>query len=162
MTISVGDKLPSAQLLKKGPDGLEKVDLSAIPGQVALFAVPGAFTSTCSNAHMPSFVRTAEGFREAGVDRIVCVTVNDPSVAEAWAKATGGEEAGIEVLADADGSFTKAIGMDFDAPQYGLFGRSKRFSALIRDGVVETLNLEEQGKFEVSDGETLLQQVEQA
>lgn len=159
MAITAGDHLPTATVLTKGEAGLETLDLSAIPGRIALFAVPGAFTSTCSNAHMPSFVNVADDFRAAGVDRIICVTVNDPSVAAAWAKATGAEAAGIEVVADADGSFTKAIGMDFDAPQYGMYGRSKRFSALVRDGVVETLNLDEQGKFEVSGGDKLLAQI---
>lgn len=159
MAISQGDRLPSTPVLKKGAEGLEKVDLSALPGRVAIFAVPGAFTSTCSNAHMPSFVKVADQFRARGVDRIICVSVNDPSVMEAWSKATGADAAGIEVMSDADGSFTKAIGMDFDAPQFGLYGRSKRYSMLVRDGVVEVLNLEEQGKFEVSTGDRLLESV---
>lgn len=160
MAISRGDRLPATPVLKKGKDGLEQVDLSAAKGRMALFAVPGAFTSTCSNAHMPSFVKSAEALRGKGIDRIVCVTVNDPSVAEAWAKATGADAAGIEVLADADGSFTKAVGMDFDAPQFGMYGRSKRFSALVRDGVVEVLNAEANpGAFEVSGGDKLLAQV---
>lgn len=159
MAISQGDRLPSAPVLKKGAEGLEKVDLSALPGRVAIFAVPGAFTSTCSNAHMPSFVKVADQFRARGVDRIICVSVNDPSVMEAWSKATGADAAGIEVMSDADGSFTKAIGMDFDAPQFGLYGRSKRYSMLVRDGVVEVLNLEETGKFEVSTGDKLLESV---
>ena len=159
MAIKQGDRLPSTPVLKKGADGLEKVDLSAIPGRVAIFAVPGAFTSTCSNAHMPSFVNTAGQFRDKGVDRIICISVNDPSVMDAWAKATGADEARIEVLADADGSFTRAVGMDFDAPQFGMYGRSKRYSMLVRDGVVEVLNLEEPGKFEVSGGDRLLESV---
>lgn len=160
MTITTGDRLPSVPVLKKGKDGLEQLDLSAIQGRVALFAVPGAFTSTCSNAHMPSFVKTADQFRGKGVDRIICVTVNDPAVADAWAKATGAADAGIEVVADAGGEFTKAIGMDFDAPQFGMFGRSKRFSALVRDGVVEAINTESApGVFEATGGDKLLAQV---
>lgn len=159
MAITQGDRLPAVPVLKKGADGLEKVDLSAIPGRVAIFAVPGAFTSTCSNAHMPSFVRTADQFRAGGVDRIICVSVNDPSVMDAWAKATGADAAGIEVVSDADGSFTRALGLSFDAPQFGMYGRSQRYSMLVRDGTVEVLNLEAPGKFEVSGGERLLESV---
>lgn len=160
MTIKTGDKLPAATLLKMGDQGPEKVttaDLSK--GRVAIFAVPGAFTPTCSQAHMPSFIRTADQFRAKGVDRIVCVTVNDPFVAAAWAKDTGADKAGIEVLGDADSSFTKAIGMDFDAAAAGLLGRSKRYAMLVNDGVVEVFNLEENaGVCDVSGGETLLEQ----
>lgn len=160
MAIKQGDRLPATPVLKKGADGLETVDLSTIPGRVAIFAVPGAFTSTCSNAHMPSFVKTAARFRDKGVDRIICVSVNDPSVMEAWAKATGADTARIEVLSDADGSFTKAMGMDFDAPEFGMYGRSKRYSMLVRDGVVEVLNAEAgPGAFEVSGGDRLLESV---
>lgn len=159
MAITQGDRLPSTPVLKKGAEGLEKVDLSAIPGRVAIFAVPGAFTSTCSNAHMPSFVKVADRFREKGVQRIICVSVNDPAVMDAWSKATGADAAGIEVMSDADGSFTRALGLEFDAPQFGMYGRSKRYSMLVRDGVVEVLNLEQPGKFEVSGGERLLESV---
>lgn len=159
MAITQGDRLPSAPVLKKGTDGLEKVDLSALPGRVAIFAVPGAFTSTCSNAHMPSFVKVADQFRDKGVQRIICVSVNDPFVMEAWAQATGADAAGIEVVADPDGSFTRSLGLVFDAPQVGLHGRSMRYSMLVRDGVVEVLNLEQPGKFEVSGGERLLESV---
>ncbi|AXC48550.1 peroxiredoxin [Paracoccus suum] len=160
MTIKTGDRLPQVTVLKKGADGIESVDLSAIPGRVALFGVPGAFTSTCSNAHMPSFVKASGALRDAGISRIICVTVNDPHVADAWGRQTGAEAAGVEVMADADGSLTRAMGLEFDAPQAGLYGRSKRFSALVRDGVVEVLNLEANpGAFEVSGGDRLLTQV---
>lgn len=159
MAITQGDRLPSVPVLKKGAEGLEKLDLSAIPGRVAIFAVPGAFTSTCSNAHMPSFVKVADQFRARGVDRIICVSVNDPSVMDAWSKVTSADAAGIEVVSDADGSFTRALGLSFDAPQFGMYGRSKRYSMLVRDGVVEVLNLEEAGKFEVSGGDRLLESV---
>lgn len=159
MAITQGDRLPSAPVLKKGAEGLEKVELSAIPGRVAIFAVPGAFTSTCSNAHMPSFVKVADRLRDRGVQRIICVAVNDPMVMEAWSQATGADAAGIEVMSDADGSFTRALGLSFDAPQFGMYGRSQRYSMLVRDGVVEVLNLEQPGKFEVSGGERLLESV---
>lgn len=161
MTISVGDKLPEGQLLRvgeAGPEAIRTADLSQ--GRVALFGLPGAFTGTCTNAHMPSFVRTADAFRQKGVQRIVCVTVNDPFVAQAWAEATGAGNAGIEVLADADGSLTKAMGLDFSNPAVGFFGRSRRFAALLKDGTVETLDIEDgPGNCTVSAGESLLEKV---
>lgn len=160
MAIREGDRLPSTPVLKKGAAGLEKVDLSQVKGRMALFAVPGAFTSTCTNSHLPSFVRTAGEFRRKGVDRIVCVAVNDPSVMDAWGQAGGAEAAGIEMLSDADGSFTRALGMDFDAPQFGLYGRSRRYAMLVEDGVVKVLNTEENpGAVTVSGGEKLLEAV---
>ncbi|WP_312524788.1 peroxiredoxin [Paracoccus sp. (in: a-proteobacteria)] len=158
MAITTGDKLPAGELLKLGEKGPQKVSIAeATTGRVAIFAVPGAFTPTCSQAHMPSFVRTADQFRAKGVSRIYCITVNDPFVADAWAKATGADKAGIEVLADADGAFTKALGLDFDAAPAGLLSRSKRYAMLVEDGVVKVLQLEESpGVCEVSGGEALL------
>ncbi|MRX50625.1 redoxin family protein [Paracoccus sp. S-4012] len=160
MAIKEGDRLPSAEVLKKGENGLEKVDLSQVKGRMALFAVPGAFTSTCSNSHLPSFVKSAEGLRGKGVDRIICVAVNDPSVMEAWGKAGGAGDARIEMMSDADGSFTRALGMEFDAPQFGMYGRSRRYSMLVEDGVVKVLNLEANpGAFEVSGGDKMLERL---
>lgn len=159
MAIKTGDKLPNATLLKMGANGPEKVEIAeATKGRVAIFAVPGAFTPTCSQAHMPSFIRTADQFRAKGVSKIYCVTVNDPFVGQAWAVDTGADKAGIEVLADADSSFTKALGLDFDAPPAGLLGRSKRYAMLVTDGVVDVLELEESpGACTVSGGESLLE-----
>lgn len=159
MTITVGDKLPAGQLLQAGDSGPESVDAAGLAqGRVALFGLPGAFTGTCTNAHMPSFVRTAEAFRQKGVSRIVCITVNDPFVAKAWSESTGAGNAGIEVLADADGSFTKALGLEFDAPPAGLFGRCKRFAALVEDGVIRVMDVEDSpGNCSVSAGEALLE-----
>lgn len=161
MTITAGDKLPQGKLLRVGANGPETVDTADLAqGRVALFGVPGAFTGTCTNAHMPSFVRTANAFRGKGVGRIVCLTVNDPFVADAWAKATGADTAGIEVLADADGSLTKALGLEFDAPRAGLFGRSKRFAALLNDGAIEVIQVEDSpGQCSISAGEALLEKV---
>lgn len=160
MTLAAGDKFPAGNLLKVGENGPEAVDTASLTGRMAIFGVPGAFTGTCTNAHMPSFVRTADQFRAKGVDRIICLTVNDPFVADAWAKATGADKAGIEVLADADGSVTKALGLSFDAPPAGLFGRAKRFAGLLNDGVVEVLDLEDSpGQCSISAGETLLEKV---
>lgn len=160
MTIATGETFPAGQLLKLGENGPEPVDTASLTGRVAIFGVPGAFTGTCTTAHMPSFIRTADQFREKGVGRIVCLTVNDPFVADAWAKATGADAAGIEVLADADGSVTKALGLSFDAPPAGLIGRSQRFAALLKDGVVEVLEIEDSpGLCGVSAGEALLEKV---
>lgn len=158
MAISQGDQLPGGKLLKLGDNGPEEVQVADIgSGYAAVFAVPGAYTPTCTNAHMPGFVKNADKFREKGVDRIVCITVNDPFVALAWAKDTGADAAGIEVLADADGSFTKALGLSFDAPPAGLLGRSKRYAMLVRGGVVEQLQVEESaGACSISSGESLL------
>lgn len=159
MAISTGDTLPDANLIRLGGDGPEAVSLSQIAAgkTIAVFAVPGAYTPTCSMAHVPSFIRTKGDFAAKGVDTIVCVSVNDPFVMKAWGEATGATEAGLHMLADADGSFTKAIGMDFDAPPAGLIGRSKRYAMLVDNGTVKALHVEESpGVCEASAGESLL------
>lgn len=159
MSIKAGDKFPEGDLLKVGAEGPEAVNTSELTkGRVAIFGLPGAFTGTCTNAHMPSFIRTADQFRAKGIDRIVCLTVNDPFVTDAWANSTGASDAGIEVLADADGSVTKALGLNFDAPPAGLYGRCKRFAALLKDGAVEVIDVEDSpGMCSVSAGEALLE-----
>ncbi|RNF34127.1 peroxiredoxin [Paracoccus methylarcula] len=159
MSISTGDNFPQGKLLRVGDKGPEAVDTGELAkGRVAIFGLPGAFTGTCTNAHMPSFIRTADQFRAKGVDRIICLTVNDPFVCDAWAKSTGAPDAGIEVLADADGSVTKALGLDFDAPPAGLYGRCKRFAALLKDGNFEVIDVEDSpGQCSVSAGEALLE-----
>ncbi|MEM9638203.1 MAG: peroxiredoxin, partial [Pseudomonadota bacterium] len=122
------------------------------------FAVPGAYKPTCHSAHVPSFVRTKDQFDAKGVDEIICVSVNDPFVMKSWGEATGAAAAGITMLGDADSSFTKAIGMDFDAPPAGLMGRSKRYAMLVDDGKVTLFQPEESpGMCEVSAGEALLE-----
>ncbi|MFD3188696.1 peroxiredoxin [Sedimentitalea sp. HM32M-2] len=159
MTISTGEKLPEANLVQMGDDGPAPVSLAdkTKGRKVVLFAVPGAFTPTCHSAHMPSFIRTKEQFQGKGVDEIICVSVNDPFVMQAWGEATGADKAGITLLADADSSFTTAIGMNFDAPPAGLLARSKRYAMLVEDGTVTVLNEEEApGVCEVSAGESLL------
>lgn len=159
MSIQIGDSFPKGALLKVGENGPEAVDTAGLSeGRVVIFGLPGAFTGTCTNAHMPSFVRTADAFRAKGFQRIVCLTVNDPFVCDAWASSTGAPDAGIEVLADADGSVTKALGLDFDAPGAGLYGRCKRFGALLRDGKVEVIDVEDSpGTCGISGGEALLE-----
>lgn len=159
MTIATGDNLPEASFSRIGADGPEQVTLSSLTKgrKVVIFAVPGAFTPTCHSAHVPSFIRTKEDFAAKGVDEVVCVSVNDPFVMKAWGEATGATEAGLTLLADGTGSFTKTLGMDFDAPPVGLMGRSKRYAMLVEDGKVSVLHVEDSpGTCEVSAGEALL------
>jgi cytochrome c peroxidase len=126
--------------------------------KVVVFAVPGAFTPTCHSAHVPSFVRTKDAFAAKGVDEIICVSVNDPFVMQAWGTATGAAEAGITMLGDPGSSFTKAMGMDFDAPPVGLHARSKRYALYAEDGVIKVLHAEENpGVCETSGGEAMLE-----
>jgi peroxiredoxin len=105
---------------------------------------------------MPSFVRTADAFRAKGVDEIICIAVNDPFTLKAWGEATGATKAGITLLGDADGSFTKTLAMDFTAPQLGLYGRSNRYALVLEDGVVKTANIDKPGVCDISVGEALL------
>lgn len=118
MALSQGDQLPDATLVQMGAEGPAPVNLAdKIKGRkVVIFAVPGAFTPTCHSAHVPSFIRTKDQFDAKGVDEIICVSVNDPFVMKAWGEATGATAAGITMLSDASSEFTKAIGMNFDAP----------------------------------------------
>lgn len=157
--ISTGETLPDATLTQLGADGPEEVRISdkTKGRKVVIFAVPGAYTPTCSSAHVPSFIRTKDQFTAKGVDEIICVSVNDPFVMKAWGEATGAADAGLTMLGDASAEFTKAIGMEFDAPPAGLYARSKRYAMLVEDGKVTALNLEESpGTCEISAGETLL------
>ncbi len=157
--ISTGDTLPEATLLQLGADGPEEVRLSdkTKGRKVVIFAVPGAFTGTCTNTHVPSFIQTKDQFDTKGVDEIICISVNDPFVMNAWGETTGATNAGLSMLSDAASEFTKAVGMDFDAPPVGLYARSKRYAMLVEDGKVITLNLEENpGSCEISKGEGLL------
>ncbi len=156
--IEEGQRLPQATLLRVGPDGPERVSLAdRLAGRkVILFAVPGAFTPTCDSAHMPSFVRTADAFRDKGVDEIICVSVNDAHVMRYWGETTGAAGAGITLLADADAAFTRALGLAYDNAAVGMLNRSRRFAMLIEDGVVTRFHLEQPGVCEVSTGEAML------
>ena len=159
MSISTGDKLPSASLLQMGANGPEAVDLASKTAgrKVVIFAVPGAFTGVCHNAHVPSFIRTKDQFTAKGVDEIICVTVNDPFVTDAWGEITGATAAGITMLGDSDSSFTKAMGMEFTNNDAGLIERTKRYAMLVEDGTISVLNEEENpGLCDVSAGEGLL------
>ena len=162
MTIAQGTALPDATLLRMGDDGPEEIALSSLTAgrKVVIFGLPGAYTGTCTTAHVPSFIRTMDAFRDKGVDEVICIAVNDPFVMKAWGEATGATAAGVTMLSDASGDFAAAIGMDFTAPPVGFFGRSKRYSMLVDDGTVSILNEEASpGECEISAGETLLAQV---
>lgn len=161
MPIKVGDRLPDAKfrvMTTEGP-AWKTTDEVFKGRKVALFAVPGAFTPTCTNLHMPSFVSNIDAIKAKGVHAVAVVSVNDIFVMEAWAKSTGASGK-IEVLADGTADFTKAIGMEFDGSAGGLGIRSKRYSMLVDDGVVKKLNIEEApGKCDVSGGQALLGQL---
>jgi glutaredoxin/glutathione-dependent peroxiredoxin len=162
MTISVGDRLPEATLIKLGDNGPEAVSLSATTKgrKVVIFAVPGAYTGVCTTAHVPSFIRTRDKFAAKGVDEIICVSVNDPFVMKAWGESTGANKAGIAMLADADCTLTEAMGMRFDAPPAGLLARSKRYALYAEDGVVKVFQAEESpGLCNVSGGEAMLEAI---
>ena len=160
MTIKVGDKIPSVTLQHMTADGIADISTDEIFGgkRVALFALPGAFTPTCSAKHLPGFVANAGAIKAKGVDTIACVSVNDAFVMNAWGKDQG---AGDKVLMLADGSakLAAALGLDLDLVERGMGVRSRRYSMIVEDGVVKTLNLEEAGGYEVSDAETLLGQL---
>ncbi|MBM3486701.1 MAG: peroxiredoxin [Alphaproteobacteria bacterium] len=160
MAIKVGDKIPSVTLKTMTKDGMKdvKTDELFAGKKVALFAVPGAFTPTCSAKHLPGFVDKASQMKAKGVDSIVCTAVNDAFVMDAWGKA---QNVGDKVMMVADGSadFAKALGLEFDLGPRGLGMRSQRYSMIIENGVVKKLNLENAGAFEVSDADALLKQL---
>lgn len=156
MTIKVGDKLPKATLVKATPDGPEATDTEAFFAnrKVALFAVPGAFTPTCSAKHLPGFVEKQADLRAAGIDEIACTSVNDPFVMGAWSSQS--EAQGITMLADGNGDFAEALGLSMDGSKFGMGRRSQRYSMIVEDGVVTQLNVEGPGEFRVSSAEHLL------
>jgi glutaredoxin/glutathione-dependent peroxiredoxin len=157
MTIKVGDKIPSATFMqmKDGkPTPVTSNELFA-GKKVALFALPGAFTPTCSAKHVPGYVQNAAAFKAKGVDTIACVSVNDAFVMGAWGKDQGAGDL-VLMLADGNGEFTRAVGLEFDASKFGMGKRSQRYSMLVKDGVVKSLNVEEPGAFDVSSAEHML------
>ena len=159
MTISVGDRLPDVPLSVATENGPEQTNSGEFFAgkKVALFAVPGAFTPTCSARHLPSYVDKASDLKSKGVDEIACISVNDPFVMGAWGKADGSED--ITMLADGNGDFAKALGLTMDGSRFGMGLRSQRFSMLVKDGKVAELNVEEPGAFKVSSAEHLLSQL---
>ncbi len=160
MTIKVGDKVPSATLTKMGAEGPTAVTTEELfAGRtVALFAVPGAFTPTCSAKHLPGYVHQADALAAKGVDEIVCVSVNDAFVMGAWGKSSGADGK-VTMLADGNGDFARALGLTMDGSRFGMGLRSQRFSMLVKDGVIAELNVEEPGAFKVSSAEHLLAQL---
>lgn len=160
MTIQKGDRVPSATLMKMtdaGPQPVETDQLFA-GRTVALFAVPGAYTPTCSAKHLPGFIEKADELKGKGVDEIVCISVNDVFVMGAWGKAAGADGK-VTMLADGNGDFAKALGLTMDASRFGMGLRSQRFSMLVKDGIVTELNIEEPGAFKVSAAEFLVGQL---
>ena len=157
MTIAVGDRLPEATLIKVTADGPEPViTTDYFAGRrVALFAVPGAFTPTCSAKHLPGFVERGEVLKGKGIDEVACTAVNDPFVLDAWAKQA--DAAGITMLADGNGTFADALGLSADVSKFGMGKRSQRYAMVVNDGVVEQLNVEQPGEFKVSSADYLLQ-----
>ncbi len=160
MTIKVGDKLPETTFVKMTENGPEPVDSSNFFAgrKVALFSVPGAFTPTCSAKHLPGFIEKEAELKAKGVDEIACTAVNDPFVMGAWGKSASAEGK-VTMLADGNGSFAKAVGLEMDGTKFGLGMRGQRFSMLVNDGVVEQLNVEAGGEFRVSSADYMLQQL---
>ena len=160
MTIGVGDKIPSGTLTTMGADGPAPLTTDEIFAgkKVVMFAVPGAFTPTCSAKHLPGFVAAAGDIKAKGVDTIACLSVNDPFVMGAWAKDQGtGDD--VLMLADGSAAFTSALDTVLDLTERGLGVRSRRYSMIVDDGVVSQINLEEGGGYEVSDAGTILNQL---
>lgn len=145
MTIAAGDALPAATFKTFSSEGIKDVSSAELfgSGRTVLFAVPGAYTPTCSERHMPGFVANVAQLKAKGVDRIVCVSVNDPFVMNAWGKATGATEAGVALVADPDAAFTKALGLEFDGSGAGLGVRSKRYAMVVENGAVKSVAVED-------------------
>ncbi len=157
MTIKVGDTIPSAKLMMATPDGPKEVSTEEIfkGKKVVLFAVPGAFTPTCSAKHLPGFVQHAAAIRAKGVDTVACIAVNDAFVMSAWGKDQG-TDGKVVMLADGSGQFTKAMGLELDLNARGLGTRSQRYALIAQDGKVTSLAVEAPGGFEVSKAELIL------
>lgn len=160
MTIKVGDKMPSGTLTLITKDGPQKISADEYfkGKKVVLFSVPGAFTPTCDAKHLPGFVEKAGEIKGKGVDTVACMAVNDAFVMKAWGKAQN-VEGKVEMLADGNGDYTKALGLEFDGSGFGMGTRGQRFSVLVDNGVVKQLNVEAKGEFKVSSAEYVLGQI---
>jgi glutaredoxin/glutathione-dependent peroxiredoxin len=159
MSISVGDKIPDVKLVKatsEGPQPVQSSDYFA-GRRIALFSVPGAFTPTCSAKHLPGYVEKADELAAKGIDEIACTAVNDAFVLGAWNKA-GGSDA-VTMLADGNGEFAAALGLEMDGTAFGMGKRGQRFSMVVNNGVVEQVNVEEPGDFKVSSADYMLGQM---
>jgi peroxiredoxin len=160
MTIQVGERLPSGKLKTMTPDGPRDVSTDDLfkGKKVILFAVPGAFTPTCDAKHLPGFVENAQGLKGKGIDTIACLSVNDVFVMNAWGKhANTGDK--VTMLADGNGEYTRALGLELDARGFGMGMRSQRFAILVDDGVAKQVHIEAPGQFKVSSAEHLLTQI---
>lgn len=159
MTIKTGDKIPACTLKTMGKEGPTDITTDEIFSgkKVVLFAVPGAFTPGCSQTHLPGYVANADKIKAAGVDTIACVAVNDAFVMDAWGKAQNAEE--ILMLADGNGEFTEALGLELDGSGFGMGQRSQRYAMIVDDGTVTQLNVEPGAGIDVSSAETIMQQL---
>ncbi len=157
MTIKIGEKIPSItlQYMDASEVKSESTDALFSGKKVALFALPGAFTPTCSASHLPGYVVKSDELFAKGVDLIVCLSVNDAFVMSAWGEQHNADDR-VMMLADGSGDFTQAVGLELDLTGHGMGVRSQRYSMLINDGIVEALNIEAAGAFEVSDADTML------
>ena len=160
MTIKPGEKIPAAEFSVMTADGQQKLSTDVIFAgrKVVLFAVPGAFTATCSMNHLPGFLAAAEAIKAKGVDTIACTSVNDVDVMNAWGKSSGANGK-IMMLADGNADFARAVGLAIDLKSTGMGERSRRYSMLVENGVVKTLNAEEKSGVNVSGAETILEQL---
>jgi len=157
MTIKAGTKIPASSLKTMSAEGMQTITTDELfkGKKVVLFALPGAFTPTCSAKHLPSFVQLADKIRAKGVDTIACLSVNDAFVMDAWGKNQNvGDK--VTMLADGNGDFTKAVGLTMDGTGYGMGVRSQRYAMVVDNGVVKTLNIEAPGAYEVSSAEAIL------
>jgi peroxiredoxin len=157
MTIKVGDKVPSVTLRYVSPDGVQAVTTDDFfrGKKVALFGVPGAYTRTCSERHLPGYVSHADELKAKGVDTIACIAVNDQFVMDAWGKERGAAGK-VVMLGDGSGDFVRAIGLELDRTKEGMGIRTQRYSMLVENGVVKAVNVEQPGQFEVSSAEAML------
>lgn len=160
MTIKVGDRMPAGTLKQMTKDGPQNMTTDQLfKGKtVVVFSVPGAFTPTCDAKHLPGFVEQAAAFKTKGVDTLACMAVNDVFVMNAWGKHANVGDA-ILMLADGNGDYAKALGLEMDAKGFGMGLRGQRFAVVVKDGVITHLNVEAPGKFEVSSAEYVLKQV---
>jgi peroxiredoxin len=160
MTVKIGDKIPSVTLMqfKDGSPKPVKTDELFAGKTVAVFALPGAFTPTCSAKHLPGFIQHAGEIKQKGVDAIACVSVNDAFVMGAWGDQQGAGDK-VMMLADGNGELTSALGLEMDGTKFGMGKRSQRFSMLVENGVIKQLNVEQPGAFDVSSAEHMLKQL---
>jgi glutaredoxin/glutathione-dependent peroxiredoxin len=156
MTIKVGDKMPSVTLRQLTPDGVKEITTDELCAgkKVALFAVPGAFTRTCSQRHLPSYVGNAAALKAKGIDAIACIAVNDAFVMGAWGNEHQADQ--IMMLGDGNADFTRSVGLELDRIREGMGVRSQRYSMLVDNGVIKALNVEKPGEYDVSSAEAML------